>query len=135
MIFKIHPNTGVASFNIGEEIDTYTDKHAYSFHQGKDDVSWDEYDFYGGQLEVYVDKKERTVESICCRKNCYLDDINLIGLSYDEFLQRFGLKEKEIQHEEIWMSNTEKQSVYEIEDLSLQLWVDHDNVIKTVFLG
>ena len=135
MLFKIDPNKGVSSFDIGETIASYTDKYSHSFCEGKDDVGWDEYDFFDGGLEVYVDKKEKTIESICCRKNCYLDDIDLIGFSYDEFLERFGLKEKEIQYEDVWISDTEKQRVYEIEYFSLQVWVDREGVIKTVFLG
>lgn len=132
----INPNKGISAFNIGEKIDNFVKEYDHVFSEGENDiVSWDEYDFFDGALEVYVAKKEKTIESLCCRKSCYLDSVELIGLPYDEFLTRFNLDKEKIPYQDIWLSNSEKQRVYDVDDFSLQLWVDRKNIITTVFLG
>jgi hypothetical protein len=136
MQIEIDPEKGISSFEIGENIDKYTAKYEYVFlERGDDSVGWDEYDFFDGALEVYVSEKERAIEAIRCTKTCSLHGVELIGSSYLEFLRRLDLEKEKIPREEFWINEDEKQWVYDVDELSLQLWVDRTGVIRTVFFG
>ena len=134
MKFKLTPNKCISSFIIGSQIDDYLNNLTYIHKQGHNSTGWENYYFYDEGLEVYVDKETRIIESITCRDNCYLEGTNLIGLSFDKFWDRLEAEVGEWTSEKFWMSETEQQTAYNIDGMSLQIWVNSAGLIVSVSL-
>ena len=135
MNITLEPNCGVSCFVLGEKIENYLSIYPYNFIKGDENESWDEYDFFDELVEIYVDKKSNLIESIACRHNCIYKNINLIGCDFHIFLRLINKNIEDLECEKLWMKNYEQQSVYEIEDMLLQIWVNLNNEIISIFVG
>ena len=131
----LEPNVGISTFNIGENIGRYVNMYPYSFLKGDDNESWDEYDFFDGQIEVYVDKNSNIIESLACRISCIYMGLELINFDFNEFLKLLNIDILDLESELLWMANDEKQTAYQLEELLLQVWVDFENKIRAILLG
>ncbi|MBV4359099.1 hypothetical protein [Pinibacter aurantiacus] len=134
MKFNIELKKGVNPFYIGEPISGHLKVYPFNFIEYSEDEMWDEYDFFDDSIEVYVDKKTKLIESIACRQNCYLFDQNLIGLNIDEFFKLTLFSKAEIKSEKLELTD-EDQQVYDIDEAGLQIWVNADDTIVTVFVS
>lgn len=132
MEFNIDLEKGIDPFYFGESIQELLSLYPHNFVESPDDEMWDEYDFFDNTIEVYVDKKTKLIESICCRDNCYLSEQNLIGLDIDKFFELFQYSKETAKVETISLTE-EDQDVYDLE--GLQLWVNEENKIVTVFVS
>lgn len=122
----------IGPFAIERDISEYTSIYPYKFKKGKDE--WDEYLFFDETVEVFTNSEKR-IEAIACRKNCYIGDVNLIGLSLDAFNSLLDIKLDRAKSVKLWVNDNEQQEVYDLEEYDLQLWVDENQKIRTVFLG
>ncbi|GEM_PF-1414511 len=127
----LKPNIGIGEIAIGTSIDFYLDKYNFEF-VSIDNTDWEEYDFDG--VEVYFDKSSRIIQSIGCRELCEYDGLNLIGSSFVGFCEKLNINPSEAISEEITLEQDETQTVYEVDNLSLQIWVDLNGLIKAVFV-
>lgn len=132
--FIIELNKGVLPFFIGNPIDCYQNKYPFVFVEGGPDESWDEYDFFDASVEVYINKLSNKIDTICCRNNCYLNEVNLIGLAIEEFFMIYDIGKSDYKVEKIFLTD-EEQDVYGIDKLGLQLWVNSFGKIVTVFVS
>jgi hypothetical protein len=130
----LKPKKRISNFEIGKKITKYLNNYEFEFQKGKVDESWDTYYFFDKELEAHVDKETFCIESIGCRDNCYFENINLIGLEFEQFLRIIDEKSQEIASEKLWMNDIEQQTVYDIDNLSLQVWVTDDGLIDSVYL-
>jgi hypothetical protein len=131
----LEPNVGISSFIIGENIEKYKNIYPYNFLNGEDNENWDEYDFFDEQIEVYVDKESGLIESIACRISCFYMGIDLIDYDFNDFLKLISIEENTLEREQLWMTDDEQQTAYQIDQLLLQVWVDFRNKIKAIFIG
>lgn len=134
MKFIIELNKGVAPFYLGTSVEPHLLQYSYTHIAGEVDEAWDEYDFLDNHIEIYVDKKSRIIESIACRENCYLDGKNLVNLSIEDFIQHFNVQGDSYAIEKISISDEEEQNVYDFDVLDMQLWVNNEDRIVTVFI-
>jgi hypothetical protein len=135
MQINLDLNSGMASFVIGDTIDNYLQRYTHHIVPFKTNEDWVEYLFFDEKLEVFVDINSNIIESIAARHNCFFEDTNLINYDFDGFLNRFALKKEALENEQIWLDEDEFQTVYELPGLMLQVWVDNENRIKTIYMS
>jgi hypothetical protein len=133
MKYIIDLNKGVLPFYIGRSIDEYKSQYSFNFIEGEVDESWNEYDFFDDTIEIYINKVSNKIDSIACRDNCYLDEVNLIGLNVEDFFTQFKIDKSQCKIEKVFLTD-EEENVYDIDDIGLQLWVNSSNKIVTVFV-
>jgi len=126
---------GVSQFLLGTVIDSYLLAEPFKFIPKFDKNSWDEYDFCEGRIEVYVDTDTRRIDAIACRISCSFEERELIGMKDVDLFRLLKVNHDQLPHEWLWVTDSERQKVYDIDDLKLQVWVSHDNYVKTLFVG
>ena len=122
----------IGPFTIGENISKYTSIYPYVYKKAEDE--WDQYLFFDEAIEVYTNS-EKFVQAIACRIRCYFGDVDLIGFPIENFMKILGIEADKVKIENIRMDDDEQQMVYDIEEFALQLWMDKNGRIVTVFLG
>lgn len=129
-------NTSYNDFVIGTHVSDYF----YKRHEGgvaNDSPLSDTvfFDFYEDGVDVWC--KNNIIESICCKKNCIYEGVNLIDMKFDDFLNRFHFFP--IDEDVIWLEgrdgkNGQNQHVYDFDKEGLQIWVWR-NKIRTVIIS
>jgi len=137
MKFIVEINIGVGPFYFGHSIEEYKSKNTFTYTANDAEIRWDKYEFFGDTIEIYVDKLDSKIEAIACRDNCYLNDLDLIGLDIDDFFLTNNFDKSESDFELISLTDDaeEDQGVYDIDRTGLQVWVNSLNKIVTVFLS
>lgn len=77
-------------------------------------------------LDIYV--KDDVVICIACLSNCYLNGLNLLGLSSSELVGLLGAP-AEI-GDAIWLDDERSQIPFEYPSIGLQVWFEYDKVEK-----
>lgn len=117
------PNKSVAQFEFGEKIEKYFHlKYSLIPKQSDQEYAADIYTFFNSHLSIYVDNDNK-IETIVCEKECFLENVNLIGLNIDKFQLQFNIVANKI--EKIYMSYLDlnrTETVYEFIHLGLQIW-------------
>ena len=126
---------GIAPFEVGTSIDAHIAVLDFEFEAGGETETWDDYLFFDGSIEVYVNRETRIIESVASRERCFYEGENLIGMPFERFLAIFSIESTSLEVDELWMTDDEKQKAYEVPVLSMQVWVDDNGVIATLFVG
>ena len=132
--FELVPKISLGIFRLGESIDVYTsilDYVLYPKNEGLVSGFYDFYDFYEGDIVVYTDNSGY-IDDIRCRKYCYYNGQNLIGLNFDKFIESVSIDKEKTQKDEIYILVKDKgqtQQVYDIDDLGLQIWVYRKKIV------
>jgi len=134
-MYEIIVNKSVGPFSIGDNISEYLADYDFDFHPGqlKDIGEWDAYEYNDGAISLCTD--EGFIEAIGCKTDCYLDGYFIIGSDVDSFFEHFGIDKSTLKKDQIWLSDDERQDVYELDDLGLQIWVNDEHVIETVYVS
>jgi hypothetical protein len=119
---------------LGKSIMEYTKSYSFDYKKAMIDESWNDYHFFDNTIEIHVNKITNIIESIECRINCFLDNVDLIGLDISDFFHFFKKYNTHYKAEKIFLQN-EDQDVYDIESMGLQLWVNCLQKIVTVFIS
>ena len=131
-------NTSYNDFILGTQVSDYFDKRhdegVASDSPYSDTVS---FDFYDDEVDIWCENN--IIESICCTKTCIYEGVNLIGMKFDEFLNRFHFSPNPNDEDIIWLEvgegkNGQNQHVYDFVKEGLQIWVWR-NKIRTVIIG
>ena len=88
---------------------------------------------YSGIISICTN--QGIIESIACRTDCYINSYFLINADIDDFLSTFKLDKQTIEKDAVFIYDDISQDVYEVDDLGMQIWVDNDNKIVTVFVS
>ena len=129
-------NTSYNDFILGTHVSDYFDKRheegVASDSPYNDIVS---FEFYDDGVEVWC--KNNIIDSIFCETTCIYEGVNLIGMKYDEFLNRFHFSPND--EDIIWLEggdgkNGQNQHVYDFDKEGLQIWVWR-NKIRTVIIS
>ena len=132
--FELVPKISLGIFRLGESIDVYTsilDYVLYPKNEGLVSGFYDFYDFYEGDIVVYTGNSGY-IDDISCRKYCYYNGQNLIGLNFDKFIESVSIDKGKTQKDEIYILVNDKgqtQQVYDIDDLGLQIWVYRKKIV------
>ena len=125
-LFVLKPNESFGVFKFGDSIKKYLNyKHTVANY----DNSFVEYDFYEMGLCVWLDNesKQRIIGSVVSESYCYLNNQNIIGMSYKDFDATVTLAVQ--RWEEI---DQHTQRVYDHTSLGLQLWTWRNRIIAVI---
>jgi hypothetical protein len=129
MIFNLIPFKQVGPFVFFENIKSYCE-YNFDFIKCDDKTGWDSYKLGHEGIELYTENN--SIISIACRKELRLNHTNLIGLSLDSFLNKYGLKPSK-EEDKIYIPDDDNyQDVIEFDEIGLQIWLK-GNKIETVF--
>lgn len=130
-------NRSVGVFVLGEEITTHLSLPHEYYHCTDDGSEMTNYDFYffpESGMDVYVDEQNPTIiDTIMCRKYCYWQGKNLIGMPYTEFLQFTNFIPIESDGEINYVYSLEhkyKQRCYIFETEGLQVWTWRKRIVS-----
>ena len=129
-------NTSYNDFILGTHVSDYFDKRheegVASDSPYSDTVS---FDFYDDGVDIWCENN--IIEPIFCETTCIYEGVNLIGMKFDEFLNRFHFSPND--EDIIWLEygngkNGQNQHVYDFDKEGLQIWVWR-NRIRTVIIS
>lgn len=128
-------NTSYNEFFIGTHISNYFYKRYEEGEPSED--PWEDgvcFDFYDDGVTIWC--VNNIIETISCHRECIYDGINLIGMNFNEFLNRFHFSPDD--EDIIWLKgaegkNGQNQHVYDFDKEGLQIWVWR-NKIRTIII-
>ncbi len=132
--YLLIPNKSLGIFILGD----YIEKYLYLSHvqkcENEERFSYNSYEFYNGNIEVWLTEDNR-VRTIHCDKKCYWKNQNLIGMNYNNFLilTQQEPNEEDIIYIPVSTDRGQNQKVYDFDDLGLQVWVWREK-IRTVLV-
>jgi hypothetical protein len=133
-MFEIILYKSVGPFEFGNDIDQYVPDFKFEFSPKEtEDEDWDTYSFNNGMIDVFT--RDGIIESIACRGDCYLEGNFLIGMNIDLFFSTFNIDKSAIDVDVIYFPDDTEQDVYDVDSLGLQIWVDAEDLIVTVFVS
>ncbi|SHN45403.1 hypothetical protein [Chitinophaga sp. CF418] len=133
-MFEIIINQSVGPFMLGQHIENYITNYHFEFTAKQSEhEDWDCYSYGEGVISIYT--KQGIIESIACRTDCYLSNYFLIDADMDDFLSTFKIDKQALQKDTVFVYDDISQDVYEVDELGMQIWVDNDNKIVTVFVS
>lgn len=133
-MYEIIINKSVGPFKLGHNISAYLTDYQFEYTPKQSELEdWDSYSYKEGMISLYTN--QGVLESIACRTDCYIDDFFLVGANLNSFFKHFNIDKANIEKDEIFLDDENSQFVYEIDSLGLQIWVNHDCKIETVFVS
>jgi len=125
------PSVSVGGMRFNDDISKYVD-FEHTFYSRGTDFDDDLYVFVSPPLSVYVSDKGK-ITSICCRKECFYNGVNLIGLGIDNFIMLSNERPDKFEKNYILVEDREQnQTVYDFDSLALQIWTWRKKIV-TVF--
>jgi len=131
--FKLIPNKSYGIFAIGNDIEEYLSYPHKEY--GKEGKSlYDSYTFFEEYIDVWTD--ENKIDTIKCTVECFWKGENLIGMTFDKFLELAGQQpdDEDVLYVPISRDRGQNQKVYDFDSLGLQVWTWR-NKIKTVLIS
>jgi len=128
---ELVPNKSVGEFVLGSDIRKYTHLPHYLTKNKEKDFSYESYNFYEKDLILWVEKSK--IETICCEKECYWADHNLIKMPFDEFLLSYNVTPDKSENIYILVNGKgQNQTVYDFDKLGLQIWVWRKRIVTVL---
>ena len=126
-------NTSYNDFILGTHVSDYFDKRheegVASDSPYSDTVS---FDFYDDGVDIWCENN--IIESICCTKTCIYEGVNLIGMKFDDFLNRFHFSPNPNDEDIIWLEggDGEKDTNNKTAKTALRNAKEQNKVAKSV---
>ena len=130
-LFVLKPNESFGVFKFGDSIKKYLNyKHTVANY----DNSFVEYDFYEMGLCVWLDNesKQRIIGSVVSESYCYLNNQNIIGMSYKDFINKYNSVCDGVDVFYFDEIDQHTQRVYDHTSLGLQLWTWRNRTIAVI---
>ncbi len=127
MILTLNKFTSVGPFHLEDSIKRYD----FSFDIERDREYGDSYILTDEGLSLVVDQ-ECSIHFIICRMQLLINDTNVIGMLYPEFLNLLSLKS--IYKADIldFEEDSVPQLVYEIDEWGLQVWTKANEIVTVI---
>jgi len=131
--FILNPNISVGDFRFGRNIEEYILGYDFKFFEPFSGLEDDAGNYKNENLGItlYIDN-DKSINSIFCKKYCFYDGINLVGLNVDKFIVSFGKKPDKIEKFSVFLNESEiqNQTAYDIDDLGICLWTYRKKILK-----
>lgn len=133
-MFEIILYERVGPFQFGNNINQYFSAFEFEFSPKETEYQdWDAYSYNDGMIDIFT--RDGIIETIGCRGDCFLEGNFLIGMNIDTFFSVFKIDKSTIEVDVVYFMDDTEQDVYEVDPLSLQVWVDREDKIVTVFVS
>jgi hypothetical protein len=129
---KWDPCVGVGEFIFGADIKPLIGKYNLLLvpDEYKSQVAWNSYSVSDKDMRIYTE--DERIIAVACYEECWINGINLLGLSLTDIIKVMGIVKEQISEGEEYEINDEVQFVYEIDDLGAQLWIQDGHVITII---
>lgn len=120
----LYINHSYGSFLLGDNIEKYIRIKHRTVKTDKNDYYKHCYYFYDYSIEAWCISS--FIDVICCDKECWYKGMNLIGMTFDAFLQLLNSEPSQSQVIYVhkgYKKNGENQIVYDFDKEGLQVWV------------
>lgn len=129
MSLTLTPLSRVGSYIFASEAYLYLDK-VLSISERNTDTDWITYRMPNG-IDLYIE--DGLVTAVCCREVCLYKGLNLIDMSFSDFLRLFDLEYPEKPDDRLFMANFgDLVDIYEYDDFGLQVWVYNGAVANLI---
>lgn len=133
-MYEIILYKSVGPFQLESNINQYKSEFELEFSPKEtEQQDWDCYSYKDGMIDIFT--RAGVIETIACRGDCFLNGNFLIGMNIDAFFSIFGIDKAKISVDVVYLLDDTEQDVYEIDSLGLQVWVDEQDQIVTVFVS
>ena len=137
-MLEIIPLISVGPFKFKEPIDKYLKEyppekvsHIDKFGSVDLPFSWTTYCYYNDCLILNVENG--IIENITIEMDCMLNRKNIYNIDVHEFFNEYMIKKQEQKIDDEYRNDKKEcYSIYEIDSLGLQLWVNDLNYIVTI---
>ena len=127
MYLDLVPLKRVGPFEFGKSIDSYHHLSLIEIPEEYDkEVNWRVYSVKNKDIRIYSDKG--IITAIACYDECFFNNINIIGLSFDEFKSNINLKPTGSDKMEL---DDGIKEVYDFDELAIEVFVK-DGIIISV---
>lgn len=122
------PAVSVGEIKLDDNIENYpTRALEYSDTSGEDAFSC--FAFTDHPVQAFVTEAGR-IETIRCETECIWQGVNLIGLSYAEFVLLYPEEPDDTDRIAVdTPAGEQQQDVYDYDDLGLQVWVQDNQIV------
>ena len=120
--------TRVGVFEIGSNIHEYTKSNIDYDYRYMSDIATECYSF--NSLYLRVSCENDLITAITCDRYCFYKGHNLIGMTIHQCKKI--LSAIPTTHEYLWISDTERQSVYTFDCLGLMLWFSKRRLVTVI---
>lgn len=129
--WNLKPLSSLGPFCFGATISSYIDEYELKRIESEecDSVGWQVYGIEGH--DVRINAEGSAIVSIAVYEECVHEGVNLIGMSLDELREHWGGLPEE--YDEVCVDDEKGfQKVYDLDELSLQFWIDESGKVVTV---
>ncbi len=129
MILYFTPFEGISDFVLESNINNYLNEFNLKYTPIDDSTEWETYSLEDEGISLYVE--DNKIVSIACEEECLYKGRNIIGMNINEFINFYNINPiGEI--DELYINDTETQSVYEFDDIGLQVWCSNDKIVTVI---
>ncbi|MEM7231528.1 MAG: hypothetical protein AAF517_05115 [Planctomycetota bacterium] len=93
-----------------------------------DEIGYKAYRLYGGDGTTVYTENDR-VDDVLCDEECIYEGLNVIGLSFDQFVRIFGPPNE---GPEVFEMSDGPQEVYQFDDHGAQVWFEDGSVVTVI---
>lgn len=127
-MIDVIPFISVGIIKLGDDIGNYLPEDIEEYDQR---THWANFYFYQRNVVAFVEADK--IVAIAIYGDCLLDGLNLFNLNINTFFEKFKIPGKHrLVDDRVWVNEDEQHSVYEVESLGLQIWVNNLELIVTV---
>jgi hypothetical protein len=124
--FTLFPLVGVGPFKFGSLITEYSHLKLKQIpNEYIESVNWEVYSINNMDTRIYTEND--TIVAIGCYKECYLNDINLIGLNQNKLLEILDQKPTETDQIDL---EEGIEDVLEFHPLGLEMFVKDGSIVS-----
>lgn len=131
-MYEIIPFKRVGEFELNAPVSRYL-HHDFIFSPKGENEDWDNYTFGDGILEVYT--ANGIVKSIACHGDGYLHGQLIMGIRIRALGELLGIDVDSLRMETVYFHDGNEQDVYEFDTLDMQVWVEKDGTVVTIFIN
>ena len=128
MINIFIPLKKIGEFELGTNINIYKDKYMFKYTEKDISTGWETYSSEQNNISLFVENN--IIVSIVCEVECFFNKMNIIGIDINYFLEKNNLHFDDFQ--ELYISDSEIQQVYDFDDLGLQVWCAGKKIISII---
>ena len=129
MINYLIPFERIGDFEIEGNLSDYKQNFNFEYTPADDTTGWETYELIDDGISLYVENNK--IKSIACDDECLYKGRNIIGLNIEEFINFSELTPEE-EIDECFLDEDIVQSVYEFDDIGLQIWCENDIIVTVI---
>jgi hypothetical protein len=131
--FSLTTNQSVGIFKLGFTVLECLKPYDYIYHERLEEYeeSCDYYEISSIGLSLYLDDN-KLLSDVICDKYCFFENINLIGMNVNNFMEQFGVTADKVEKLSVSLneSKIQNQTVYDFDKMGLIIWTFRKKIVR-----